>query len=113
MNFDDLLTKEYDATNYNCGHFVAEVYQRLTGENISQICQSFNKRPFDEFLQLIKKRIKLKVAKSPCVAIMKKEGLVPHAGIFLNNRILHIDADGVKFSDLSFIESFYKVSFYR
>ena len=112
MNIDDFLDRIYDIKKYNCSHFVAELWLHLTGEDISHLCQAFVGNG-DEYLKKIRHRVKLRKPESPCVAMMTNKMLPPHAGIYLDGRIIHITEQGVIRADLCTILPFFKVSYFK
>lgn len=71
--------------DYNCYHFVAEVWKDLTGEDAPAV---FNGRAVShtEF----KKARPIAWAINPCFVLMHRKGYVPHVGIYYNGKILHL-----------------------
>jgi hypothetical protein len=69
---------------------VAEAWRDLTGEDLQL---SVTGRPGPYFHPVAK-------PVNPCVVLMIRPGRVPHAGLFRNGRILHIDDRGVRFECL-------------
>lgn len=110
METDKFLDRVYDLKNYNCAHFVTEVWEDLTGEDISELCGSF---VGNDAWSSLKDRKKLRKPESPCVAIMQNPSILPHAGIYVEGRILHITETGVKFEELSVLKLYNRISFYK
>lgn len=113
MNIDKFLDQKYNATTYNCGHYVAEVYKELTGVDIDYICKSYYNDTVPEFLNLVRGREKLELPKSPCIAVMKMPNAINHAGIYIEGRILHLTDAGPKFDLMEIVKLHYRLSFYK
>lgn len=111
--FRRFLLKSYDAKRYNCGHFVADVWKELTGENIEGFCCSFVSDS-NQFLEIIKQREKLREPIPPCVVIMQSGMAIPHAGIVISpDQILHLDENGAKLESLTILKTLFRMKFYR
>lgn len=82
----------YDAKHYNCLHFVVDKYRELTGVDIGLFVADLadDRRIVPSKLKRLRR-----VAEpiSPCVAVMR--GVEPHAGIYHNGQILHLNEQGV------------------
>ena len=103
MSIDAFLDREYDLHKYNCGHFVADVWKELTGEDITDIFSLTTNA---------KQRTRLKEPVSPCVCIMR--GIAdPHAGVYLDGKVWHLTPQGVQCNDLLYLKIIYRLSFYR
>lgn len=113
MSLDEFLGRRYNFDKYNCGHFVAEVWQHLTGENIDELCKSFVQSDSETYFKLFKQRRKLRAPESPCVVFLQAPKLLPHAGIYVDNRVLHLTENGAKFDDLSILRVYYRLSYYK
>jgi len=110
---DKYLDREYDFTRYNCSHFVSEVWLDLTGESIIGICQAFVDGEDGEYTRRIRERIKLRTPESPCVAMIQSPRALPHAGIYLNGKILHLTENGVQFEDVNVLLTYCRISYYK
>lgn len=113
VDLNRFLSKEYDSKLYNCGHFVAEVWEELTKENIEGFCCSFVKDS-NEFIEMMKSRKKLNNPIPPCIVIMQSAMTVPHAGVIVGrDQVLHLDEHGAKLESLLILRTLYRVKFYR
>lgn len=89
---DDLYKKKYDAVNYNCTDFAADVVRVCTGMDVSALLKNstFN----------TKRRHFFKKTAKPvdyCIALMRRKNSQPHLGVFMDNRIIHLTEKGVEF----------------
>lgn len=114
MNTDKYLNRIYNKREYNCAHFVAEVWHDLTGHDLSIQLTGFMRKRSDRFVTagLLKSFIKLPSPKTPSILWLhnKKES---HVGIYLDGRVLHITENGVKLELLETLTiGFKKVGFY-
>lgn len=113
VSLDDFLVKEYNYNNYNCSHFVSEVWTHLTGENISEICDAFVNGNPGEYVTLIRHRTKIRAPENPCVVIMQNPNVAPHAGVYVNDRVFHLTENGPKFDDICVLTAFFRLSYYK
>lgn len=86
---------KYDDKDYNCLHFVCDAYKDLTNQDLSifvnDLMTSQDKRTINPAkLSSLKK---LAEPVNPCLAVM--HGAEPHAGIFVDGFILHLNHNGV------------------
>lgn len=111
MNIDKFLDRTYQIDKYTCGHFVAEVYGDLTGEDVHSILTSFVQGR--KFTELLRTRKKIAVPATPCLAVIRAENEVPHVGVHIDGKILHLSDQGARLQSLETFTSRYQVSFYR
>ena len=82
--------------DYNCAHFVADVWEQETGEDIRPILTGFlttkDKRTAKPNLIHDLKRIDGPA--SPCIVLFRRARATPHVGIFLRGRVLHLTDKG-------------------
>lgn len=99
MNLDHFHERRYDRQSYNCAHFVAEVWQCLTEQDITQELGGFLRPPTQRNAKMGLRRVFIKLAApvSPCIALMQRHRTVPHVGVYLDGGILHIHEHGVEF----------------
>lgn len=95
---DDFFYRRYNRQNYNCAHFVCEVWKHLTGQNIETELEGFLRPPKDRRADpaLRRKFKKLAAPVSPCLVLMQRHKSVPHAGVYIRGRIIHIHELGVE-----------------
>ena len=113
MSLDIFLDREYDFNKYNCSHFVADVWKHLTGEYIGDICDAFVNSELDVYFNLFRQRKKLCIPETPCVVFMQADKVVPHAGIYIDGRVIHLTQQGAKFEDLCMLKVYYRLSYYK
>lgn len=115
MNTDSYLNKQYDKRNYNCAHFVSEVWLDLFGYDLSIQLQGFMTERCKRNAKLseLRKLKKIYEPKSPCIVWLHSKN-ISHVGIYIEGRILHITEDGVKYELLETLKlGFKKASFYE
>jgi len=110
MNINKFLNKKYNENTYNCLHFASEVWEYLTGDNTL-----INIIPVGEKFVLTKDIINrvhyLEKPNSPCLVYFKNN-YSSHIGVYFDNKIIHINKNGVKYELLeSAIIGFKKVRF--
>jgi hypothetical protein len=104
---DKYLNRNYDFNRYNCGHFVADIWKDLTGEDISIICDSFLEGKLESFRQ--KRQDRERLANPPdngvCVVLMRNSSNDIHAGVWIDGQILHLTESGAKYEPLENISA--------
>lgn len=115
MNLDNLYDRKYDSANYNCAHFVCEVWKQIKNEDISTVLNGALKAPSHRLMDAHSLRAfrRLQAPSSPCVALFQLHRREPHVGIFLDGRILHLTENGVEWTyQETILVNFDKVRFY-
>ena len=116
MSIDPFFNRVYDKSKYNCAHFVAEVWQHLTGDDIHDFLKGFLLPPRERYVKSGVRHNFEKLGKptSPCIVLMRKPCLAPHVGLFYQGRVFHINEMGVQFQPLNVAtRGFTKLSFYK
>jgi hypothetical protein len=116
LSVDKYLNKSYCPQKYNCGHLVSEVWFDETGQDISGPMSGFFGGRNDRHMVLSNLRAfkRLKAPVSPCVVLLQSPGRLPHVGIYLRGRVLHISSRiGVRFELLNtFTLGYKKIGFF-
>ena len=101
FSVDPFLDREQSKT-YNCLDFVREVWLDMTGQDITakltRLQGAFSDRKAT--VSGVKGFRRLLEPSSPCFAVMQRYLFVPHIGIYLDGRILHLTDKGVQFQPL-------------
>jgi hypothetical protein len=115
FSVDPYLARRFDEETYNCWDLVREAWLELTGFDIG------NRTPHPATPLAIARRFRdgerefcrLGAPCSPSIVVMKRPRAVPHAGLFLRGRVLHIHPGGPQFDRLAdATRGFDKVGFY-
>ncbi|MDQ2139592.1 hypothetical protein RBI14_15610 [Alcaligenaceae bacterium B3P038] len=114
MSIDDLLDRQYDRRRYNCLHFAAESWERLTGDKRlngvreQDIQGSATREVFRSFQKVKGPTIE------PSVALMETRLGDVHIGVCLNRCLLHISEGRPEMFPIeTFSQQFSKFRFYR
>lgn len=113
---DSFFTRRYNRQTYNCAHFCCEVWEELTGQNIEHDLEGFLRPPKERRTDpaLRRKFQKLTKPESPCLVLMQRRGSVPHAGVFIRGKIIHLHELGVEFLPVDVAtRGFEKLGFYK
>lgn len=114
MSLDDFYNKQYHRSDYNCSHFVRDVWLFLKGVDISDLVGAFNS---GELITAMKARSDLTALEKPLdpsIAWFQTDPKEPpHVGIYIEGQIFHMTPDGPKLHPLLWVSSQYKkVKFY-
>lgn len=115
MSLDSFLYKRYNRETYNCAHFACDVWKALTGQNIETELAGFLRPPKDRRVDPALRRHFRKLAQpeSPCLVLMQRRKSVPHAGVYVRGKIIHIHELGVEYLPVEVAtRGFDKLGFY-
>lgn len=90
MNLDKFFTRRR-GPNYTCYNLACEVWEHLTGRDISRAVEQIGKRATGE----LKMFRRLERPVSPCLALFQGMGHFTHVGVFIDGRVLHLGSEGV------------------
>lgn len=102
MSLDQFFNRRYDEANYNCAHFVAEVWEHVTGQDLRGQFDGFLLPPKNRFVRPAIRRgfVKLEKPTKCCIVVFHKLTGSAHVGIYINGNVLHIQRIGVRFQPL-------------
>lgn len=90
---DEYLGRRYVVNEYNCFHFVAEVWQDLCGQDVIKLFGDAvieGAKSSKLSRRLVKGFSYLDKPEDPCFVMFRNRGQSPHIGIYLRGRVLHI-----------------------
>ena len=117
MSLDDLHERTYQKKSYNCTHFAADVWERLTGQDIKEaltdtLAQYGVRHSAPDAARLRFKRLDAP-GEGPSIALFLRPGCEPHMGVFIQDRVWHLHECGVAFERFDVVAMFFKkVRFY-
>lgn len=99
MSIDVWLDKSYDDSNYNCLHFVRDVWLAETGFDLAGALEDLYGASYPPRVTRVAARVfrELPGPVSPCLVVMQRPKASPHWGVFLRGRVLHIQRSGPEF----------------
>jgi hypothetical protein len=99
FSVDPYLSRVYQNGQYTCSEFAREVWLDLTGEDIAERLKALFRWGDDRHVAVSGYRsfTRLDTPESPCIALMRRARTVPHMGIYLRRRILHLTEAGAAF----------------
>jgi hypothetical protein len=103
VSVDRYFQRRYNAKDYNCAHFVCEVWADIKGDDLTialrgLLCPWSDRRAVIGDLRAIRM---LSAPESPCVVYMHSRLRDTHVGIFIRDRVLHLtERSGVQFQPL-------------
>jgi hypothetical protein len=116
VNLDKYFDKIYDESEYNCAHFVCEVWKDLFNQDISGPLNGVLRAPGQRRLSAHDLAVFEPVGTptGPCLALFQIWRKQPHVGIWINGKVLHITEKGVEWTYVeTFSVSFNQVRFYN
>lgn len=100
MTSIDVFLDRVPRKGYNCLDFVREVWLYLYREDVTakltKLVGDFVNRKVT--VSGVKGFKRLQQPESPCFVVMQRSRCVPHVGIYLDGRILHLGSKGVEFA---------------
>lgn len=78
--------------DYNCAHYVAELWQDETGQDIRHVLGGFLARAGARCATPapIHTTRRIHAPVSPCIVLFRRVKAVPHIGIYLRGRVVHL-----------------------
>lgn len=114
VDLDQFFFRSYDAHNYNCAHFAAEVYQALTGKCVLAMVTAFCSGDKKQNFQHRNDVERIEEPSEPCFVWFCRPGDPPHVGVYVNHGVMHIQHDGVMHQPVRDLAHYFKqVKFYR
>lgn len=113
---DKYLSKSFDEKKYNCYDLVREVWVELTGVDLgAQTPETKSVTTYtDKALFVANQLIELPKPENPCIVLMLRSRTIPHIGVYINGKVLHLSRTGTNFVGLSSATaSFPTVKFYK
>lgn len=113
---DRFLQKEFSYRDYNCFHFVRDVWLELTGNDLGdQTPQSPGVDTYNQKALLVANTLlALAMPEDPSIVLLQRDRLEPHVGVFYKGRVLHLNRKGAYYMPLSQVTPGYTtVGFYK
>jgi hypothetical protein len=116
MKSIDCFLDRVPTKRYNCLDFAREVWRYLTGEDITDALQllqgDFERRRVTKYG--MRRFRRLERPETPCFVVLKHPYSVPHVGIYLDAKVLHLNATHVDYQPLRVVMlGFQTVRFYK
>lgn len=116
FSVDPYLARKYVIGEYTCSEFARDVWLDLTGDDIGERLRLLHVAATDRRITAgdYKTFQRLPEAASPCIALLRRPRTVPHMGVYLRRRILHLNGLGAFFQTPRIaLMGFKTVSYYR
>src|SRR3569833_1207128 len=117
MKSIDIFLDRMPSKDYNCLDFVKEAWAYLVGDDATDALEALSRAAHtgDVPVTPIRSFRRLETPSTPCIAVIQKVQPMPHIGIIIDGRILHIHNGGVEFQYLSVMQRCFnmRVKFYR
>lgn len=102
MSIDCFHGRVYSDRRYTCYHFAREVWLHLTGVDLAQrVAGLFGSVPLAKLQRAhVRAFAPLPGPVSPCLVVMQRHRAVPHVGVYVDGRVLHLTRQGVEFQPI-------------
>lgn len=94
-SIDEYLSRQHNMKEYNCWDFLREVWLDITGVDVGHRTPSSCSR--EEMKALFQHGAndeplfkRLANRKDPCIVLMMRGNMLPHVGVYLRDRVLHL-----------------------
>lgn len=113
---DAFLDRTYIEGKYTCYDFVREVWKEITGVDIGDMARpTIGKEGMaGEWDYVAAKWQRLDALKEPCVVLFQRPRMIPHVGVYIRGKVLHLPKDSnARFEELSVASiGFKRLSYY-
>lgn len=113
---DKFLDRSFNEKSYNCYDLVREAWLDLTGTDLgAQTPDSKSISTYTEKALFVANQLtELQVPENPCIVLMLRSRTIPHIGVYVNGKVLHLSRTGTHYVALSSATaSFPTVKFYK
>ena len=89
---ENYLRKQHNMETYNCWDFIREVYLDLTEQDIGFRTPKGASRADmkEKFAREEAQFERIEKPQDPCIVLFKRKKVLPHVGIFVRGRVLHL-----------------------
>lgn len=103
MRLDEYFNRQYSAAHYNCWDFVIDVWHDVTGDCID-INRYRGHGVVDYVVQAQRHLVELPAIKDPSIVLFQRHRMVPHVGVYINGRMIHLkEQGGVQYQPLEIV----------
>ena len=117
ISVDKYLSKKHDMRQYNCWDFIREAWLEITGEDIGHRTPSSGSRAdmIRRFQREEQEFQRLDKCEDPCIVLFLRENKLPHVGIYIRGRVLHLpEKNYAKYEKIEIVSMCFKeVKFYK
>lgn len=118
MNFcvNPYLDRTFNDRKYNCYDFVREVWKDITGIDLgAQTPDVKSVTTYTDRSFLVASSLQeLLSVQDPCIVLLLRKRMIPHIGIYVQGKVLHLSKNGPHYVPLSSAAaSFTTVKFYK
>lgn len=116
FSVDKYLNKSFSYKNYNCYHFVRDIWLELTGVDLGdQVPKDPGTEAYNQkALQVANTLTELPSPQDPSIVLFRRARLEPHIGVYLNGKVLHLTRHGAYYMALGQVSAGYpKVTYYK
>ena len=105
VHSDAYMARRFDVRSSNCWHLVRDVWREATGIDLGDLTPA---QTDTESLHGAARAAvdgpqfeRLSRPRSPCIVLMRRRAEMPHVGVLLRLRVLHLTPDGARHQWLS------------
>ena len=114
---DDYMGRRFDLRAYNCWHLVRDVWRDMTDVDLGDLTPPRTDNAALEEAAWVAtdgpRFVRLERAEAPCIVLFRRRSQMPHVGVLLRGRVLHMRPSGVHHQALQDVaEEFDQVDFY-
>ncbi len=100
MNLDKFFFAVYDRRSYNCAHFAIDVWREVTGQDLTGRMEVFVAMGRTKVTKRGHTFTRILAPESPCLVLVNQVDGLPHLGVFLNSKMIHLRETGAEFMPL-------------
>lgn len=116
MSTDKYMHLQFDPDYFDCLHLTRMVWKDATGEDLGERLDGLMGARGKRRLRAAHPRAfrRLEAPVSPCLVLMQRPRSLPHVGVYLRGKVLHIQETGVEFVPVDIASRGFKtVKFYQ
>jgi len=102
VHSDDYMARRFDLRTSNCWHLVRDVWRDMTGLDLGDLTPpQTDLSSLDEAAWEAAEGpgfVRLERPRQPCIVLLRRRSEIPHVGVLVRWRILHMTPQGVRHS---------------
>lgn len=99
VHSDDYMPRRFDMRTSNCWHLVRDVWRDMTGVDLGDLtpAQTDSCALDDAVWEAAEgpRFVRIEQPRQPCIVLMRRRSEMPHVGVFMRWRLLHMTPKGV------------------
>lgn len=100
LDLNEFLSRQYDEDKYHCVHFLCDVWEHATGDDIRPrfgklLNEALNAKNIIAPMRMGFEKLDKPV--NPCIVLFQGKKMQPHVGMWFNRKVIHLWEEGAEY----------------